>query len=365
MMSEALRRIALSGLLCALSWAGPPAAAPLAAPVPQIAPAPLAGTVTQAEWDLWKSVFLEPDGRVVDALSGNVSHSEGQGYGMLLAVSAGQRADFERIWAFTRVNMALRDDGLVAWRWEPDADPHVTDANNATDGDILIAYALLLAGAQWQDPALVKEGSGLVRAIRAAAVRDIGGQRVIMPGAAGFSASDRPDGPVVNPSYWIFEALPLFAAVDPEGGWRRVEASGLALVEAALSGDAALPADWLSLAPPPHPADGFDPVFGYNAFRIPLYLLRAGLPVPSILERFRSEAVMADGRLGIRNLETGAFEDSPSDPGYRAIAEMMRCAADGSRISGDVREFRPTSYFPSTLHLLVLSHIRKEFAQCL
>ena len=53
---------------------------------------------------------------------------------------------FETIFTFTRVELLIRDDGLAAWRWDPAATPRVTDINNATDGDILIAYALGLAG---------------------------------------------------------------------------------------------------------------------------------------------------------------------------------------------------------------------------
>ncbi len=39
-----------------------------------------------------------------------------------------------------------------AWKWDPKADPHIVDVNNASDGDILIAYALGLAGKAWGEP---------------------------------------------------------------------------------------------------------------------------------------------------------------------------------------------------------------------
>ena len=63
------------------------------------------------------------------------------------------RAAFERIWAWTRANLMVRDDQLIAWRWEPGQRPAVSDMNNASDGDILIAWALAEAAELWADVA--------------------------------------------------------------------------------------------------------------------------------------------------------------------------------------------------------------------
>ncbi|MEG9529489.1 MAG: glycosyl hydrolase family 8, partial [Hyphomicrobiales bacterium] len=42
-------------------------------------------------WRAYRSRFITDQGRVVDTANGQISHSEGQGYGMLLAVAAGDR----------------------------------------------------------------------------------------------------------------------------------------------------------------------------------------------------------------------------------------------------------------------------------
>ena len=70
-------------------------------------------------WQAYKAKFLDPGGRIIDDANGNISHSEGQGYGLLLAVLAGNAADFELIWSFTRTELLLRSDGLAAWKWNP------------------------------------------------------------------------------------------------------------------------------------------------------------------------------------------------------------------------------------------------------
>ena len=96
-----------------------------------------------AAWRRYAERFLLPEGRIVDTGNKGISHSEGQGYGMLLAVAGGDRAAFDRLWGWTQRVLMVRGDGLAAWRWTPDGG--VADRNNASDGDMLIAWALLRA----------------------------------------------------------------------------------------------------------------------------------------------------------------------------------------------------------------------------
>ena len=79
--------------------------------------------ITPEAWQAYKGKFLDPGGRIIDDANGNISHSEGQGYGLLLAVLAGNSADFELIWSFTRTELLLRSDGLAAWKWNPATKP--------------------------------------------------------------------------------------------------------------------------------------------------------------------------------------------------------------------------------------------------
>jgi endoglucanase len=106
----------------------------------------LVNSVSQAwlsvEWRSYAARFIAPEGRVIDNANGGVSHSEGQGYGMLLAAKAGDAARFDALWRWTAHTLQIRKDGLLAWKWDPAAKA-VTDTNNATDGDILVAWALL------------------------------------------------------------------------------------------------------------------------------------------------------------------------------------------------------------------------------
>jgi endoglucanase len=242
--------------------------------------------LAEGEWEAYAARFVRPDGRVVDTGNGGVSHSEGQGYGMLLAHAADDRTVFELIWQWAERHLAVRDDDLFAWRWDP-AKPArpVADPNSASDGDILIAWALARAADRWGATEYLERARSIAAAVRKKLIRHIGADTVLLPGPSGFM---RPEGPVVNLSYWVFPALRALAAIDPEPDWAALESTGLRLLGTARFGRFALPADWTQLTTPPVPAPGFAATFGYNALRIPLHLVWARIEDPWLLAPFRA-----------------------------------------------------------------------------
>jgi len=48
-------------------------------------------------WERFKTRFISAEGRVIDTGNGHISHSEGQGVGMLLAVAHDDQTTFENI----------------------------------------------------------------------------------------------------------------------------------------------------------------------------------------------------------------------------------------------------------------------------
>lgn len=334
-----------------------------------VASSSLAGTAAEPsiridEWASYRDRFVGADGRVVDDANADISHSEGQGYGLLLAFLAGEKGDFDRIWTFTRTELLLRDDGLAAWKWEENASPHVTDANNASDGDILIAYALALAGKAWERPDLTGSAVQLAEAIGKSLVFEYGGVMLLRPGANGFGSEDREDGPVVNISYWVFEAFPVLTTLAPSFDWERLRRDGVRLVRAAKLGPRQLPPDWLALGDGLKSAEGFPAEFGYNALRIPLYLIRDDRNQMDVLRRLRDGMTVSGTGPATIDLASGEARDSLEDPGYRILPALIDCAVDGKPIPDDLLRFSPTLYYPSTLHLLALSHLRAGNDRC-
>ncbi|MBS7544699.1 glycosyl hydrolase family 8 [Ancylobacter oerskovii] len=357
-----MRRVVRAALLALAVFAGG------AGGVLSLKAQPMANTVPMEAWNAYRDRFVAENGRVVDTANGDISHSEGQGYGMLLAFLAGDRSNFERIWSFTRTELMIRDDGLAAWRWDPNATPHVTDVNAASDGDILISYALARAGAAWNNPAYTDAARKIARALGAKLVVKSGDRLVLLPGVMGFSAEERKDGPILNLSYWIFEAFPVLAQLAPETDWVKLGTSGLDLLTVARLGPAQLPPDWIA-APARGPvslAEGFPPVFGYNSLRISLYLLRAGIADPQILEGFRRNWLVENGGVpAVVDIPSGRVVTPLTEPGYRMLGALLACALEGTAIPQELRRFEPTLYYPSTLFLLSWAVLVEKYPRCL
>ena len=222
-------------------------------------------------WKHFHSAFYD-NGRIVDTGNENVSHSEGQGYGMLFAVTAGDKAHFDEIWKWT-ADTLQRADKLFSWRYVPCAAADrtcVDDPNNAPDGDLLIAWSLLRAADKWQEEHYRKSALAILAAMRSAVVVAKNDYVLLLPGEQGFTY---PNGDVqINLSYWIFPALHAAADATGDESWDDLAVSGISLITQA-NAQWSLTPDWLRVT-----SDGIsienvvNAEFGFNACRIPLQL---------------------------------------------------------------------------------------------
>jgi len=78
--------------------------------------------------------------------------SEGQGYGMMIvAIMAGAdpsaKATYDALYRYYKAHPSKRDKHLMSWAQSKNCKD--LDGSTATDGDMDIAYSLLLANAQW------------------------------------------------------------------------------------------------------------------------------------------------------------------------------------------------------------------------
>jgi endo-1,4-beta-D-glucanase Y len=297
-------------------------------------------------WRQYKDRFVTSEGRVVDNANGGISHSEGQGYAMLIAERLDDRPTFEAIWRWTQGNLLIRGDGLAAWRWSPQV-LHVADHNNASDGDLLIAWALAEASDRWDVSEYRKSARQIVDALAANVVIASRFGPILLPASTGFAGKDQPDTPVVNLSYWIFPAFKRLRAVSDAIDWDALAATGKTLIGLSRFGPRRLPSDWISLAPvQPEPAYSFPAVFGYDAVRIPLYLAW-GEPADRNLLK-----VFSPLDLSVIDVKTASPTQKLSDPDYGAIASLVECVGSHSPVQW--KAFHGEFYYPATLYLLAL-----------
>ena len=300
-------------------------------------------------WAAWRDRFVAPDGRVIDDVNDGISHSEGQAYGLILAEAFGDRETFDRIEGWTRGHIANRQDALMSWKWDPSRADSIPDWHNATDGDLLRAWALLRAASN--------RGWPVDSAVPAAITRDIvalclapdprrADAPLLMPGAEAVRQADRV---LVNPSYYHPRAMrELAAAFDAPQLARAADHGETLLAELAATGF--LP-DWVAVTP-----DGFeaprdhDYRSSYDALRIPIYLAWSGLAAHPAVAGMATMMARTDqpDHVAVRVEADGAVTAISNAPGYRVIAEL----AKDRFVPLSAGDLASQSYFPATLQML-------------
>ncbi|KKO55163.1 glycosyl hydrolase family 8 [Paenibacillus sp. DMB20] len=110
----------------------------------------------RTKWNSWKASFLKPAGTgkyYVKYNSKGETVSEAHGYGMLFTVlmagyDSNAQTYFDGLYRYYKEHPSNNNPYLMAWKQNSSFE-NIGGTNSATDGDMDIAYALLLAERQW------------------------------------------------------------------------------------------------------------------------------------------------------------------------------------------------------------------------
>lgn len=323
------------------------------------------------EWRLYKSRFVAPEGRSVDPLQGGRTTSEGQGYAMLLAVAYDDRPTFDALWRWTLANLSIEGETMFRWRWNPGAQEQ--ERAHATDGDILIAWALLRASRKWNVKRYSDAAIEKLKILQDPKLLvDVDGRRYFLPGRFGFRKDD--GSAVVNPSYYVFPAFQEFSEVNFHGAWGAQLDVGLRLIERSWFGEFGLPADWVRVSKDgsvaASNADGAPDGarIGYEGIRVPLHLLWANFADPKLLKPFRMAwtAERIDPQIPIEiGLPSGQVYTRSMGTGFRAIERAVNCAITTEPLPATFKIEPWDDYYSASLYLLTKLALRERFPHCL
>jgi endo-1,4-beta-D-glucanase Y len=321
-------------------------------------------------WEAWRFANLEFSGRVIDRPQGMASHSEGQGYGMVLAAEIGDEDAFRRMMDWSEANLAIRPDNLLAWRWQPDVPGRVADPNNASDGDLFYAWALIRGADRFGQSAWRDRATAIARDLAATCVAsrpDRPGTPILLPAEIGFVTQE---GITVNPSYMMPRALREVAQATGVSALEDVARGGLDLMSEIAS--VQLVPDWVLLTGAgPQPDPRFSGNTGYEALRVPLFLAWSGERGHPALRR--AAAALSDARrtlpppqtATVIDARTGTVLEASSDAGYAAISGLVTCIVNGG-VGASIPPFDPSQpYYPATLHLFTLLSQIEAYPSCL
>jgi endoglucanase len=187
------------------------------------------------------TTYVDPDGRVVRRDQGGDTVSEGQAYGMLLAVAMDDKARFDSIWGWTKAHLQ-QPDALLASRW---ARGHVVSNRPAADADLDAAQALVLASERFGPSSYRSQGVAMARAVLGNETAARATSNTALALVAGPWARD----PVVlNPSYFSPRAYADLARADHDPRWRLLVSSSHSIVSELIAGGRTLPPDWATTA---------------------------------------------------------------------------------------------------------------------
>jgi endoglucanase len=197
-------------------------------------------------WNIFSSVHIQDDGRVIDYGAEGVSTSEGQAYALFFALVVGDKTRFDRILKWTIDNLAKGDlpKQLPAWKWGKSSSGEwkTLDENSASDADIWIAYSLLQAANQWKDKSYLNYGMAMLHNIAKQEVVNLpGAGNMLLPAPYGFSID--PTKWRLNPSYIPLQLMRYFAKVDSKGPWKAIGLNTVKMI-AAVSRNGLVP-DWI------------------------------------------------------------------------------------------------------------------------
>ncbi len=251
-------------------------------------------------WDQYRQRFIQGDGRVIDwETDDQRTTSEGQAYAMLRAVMIDDPETFDQVlrWGENNLTRIGADgeplDQLWAWKWGPQGEETdaatqttspgdaeswgITDANFASDADIDVATALILAARRWNRPEyleLARQKLADLWTYSTIASTDDSSARYLLPGPLA-AFSPEPNTVYLNPSYFAPYAFRMFAQVDRDRDWLSlIDSSYDVLTASAALSSQALPSNWVALqlsdkTYQPLPADiPIQSVYGFDAYRV-------------------------------------------------------------------------------------------------
>jgi endo-1,4-beta-D-glucanase Y len=238
-------------------------------------------TLLNSSWEKYKSRFINQDGRVIDYSQNYVTTSEGQSYALLQAVWMDDRTTFDQVWLWTKNNLKRPNDRLFGWRWGSIDNVNYGllpngGANTASDADVDIALALILASRRWQDPKYLQESTDILQDIWEIDIAFYQDRPYLSAGNWAVGNNQI----IVNPSYLAPYAYRLFSQVDPDHNWGQlVDTSYWLLTQSTQnqldkSKSIGLPPDWVSLSAldgslsAPN-LEGLTTNYNYDAMRVP------------------------------------------------------------------------------------------------
>lgn len=221
--------------------------------------------------DILQKLVRECDGDYRVVVSGNdETYVEGMGFVMLLAAYYGDKETFDGLYRFYVKSRSEIANNMMGWRANCDG---ILDWGSATDGDVDVAFSLIVAHEQWGGPYL-EQAIEIIDIIKSSVLIDCDGTSILAPGyhrdanqggKGLWGGCDLLDIMYHTPAFFR-----VFAEATGDDDWNKLADDTYEVLNAAAHPETGLVPDWQDVdGKPGGNSDWRCDYYRYDACRVP------------------------------------------------------------------------------------------------
>lgn len=223
----------------------------------------------QNTYNKWKEHYLVEcnDGYRVTCESQDETRVEAIGFGMLLTAYFAEKDEFDGLYNFYKNKRTVNANNMMAWNVSCDG---INDPGSATDGDIDVAFALIVADNQWGGEYL-EDAKDVIQVIKNSVVTTCDSLLALAPGYS----KESEEGPMwggcdlTDIQYYTPAFFRVFAEVSGDNDWNKLADDTYTILYAAAHPVTGLVPDWQSVSGTPGGNSDRIQYFRYDACRVP------------------------------------------------------------------------------------------------
>lgn len=343
----------------------------------------LSSTIVKDRYREWKRAYLKGNNyqKFVKINNGkkNQTLSEAQGYGMIISVMAAKQGfdkqkTFDQLTHYYVKHQISKKNPLMAWRQQQKGNIMVStkaEKTSATDGDLDIAYALILADEKWGSKGDVKYNQLAKNLLTAIQKKEIN-QTTYLPKVGNWATTSKVEN-VVRPSDLITAYFRKFASYTQDVRWTKVaENSQTALKQLSSQHSTGLMADFVTISgqnlqtgsvKAKQVASIHDNQYGFNACRIPWrvaydYQIEHSQVSKKIVEKMFTFFVEQKNIMAVYTLNGKAVENYSNKAFSTPVAYASHVVLNPTlknRYTNDLTsKITANNYYPDTIQMATL-----------
>jgi endoglucanase len=228
-------------------------------------PTTISSDMAKSEYNTFKKLLVTPCGnslRIIYSDDTTQTRGEAIGFGMILSAYMGDKTTFDGLFEFYKSKRTVEANNMMAWNVTCDG---YVDKGSATDVDIDVAYALVVAYNQWGETYL-DSAKGILKIISSTMITTCNGIKTLYPGYNNgvWGGCNETDIQYYTPAFFR-----VFAKVTGDGVWNQLAEDSYVILTNGANKETGLVPDFQTASGEGLPPTWRAHYFSYDACRVP------------------------------------------------------------------------------------------------